>query len=164
MPNHSGKQKEWTYIRLLRKKTIKICHARIVFATLGGLMCKKKMMNTKEEQFTAIIQKHERTIYTVCYMFSNNADEVDDLYQEILMRLWKGFDGFEGKSDIRTWIYRVSLNYCINFSNRKKREHERLDLSISTDTDHKMEKNLQVKQLYKRINALGLVDRSVILL
>ncbi len=121
-------------------------------------------MNTKEEQFTAIIQKHERTIYTVCYMFSNNADEVDDLYQEILMRLWKGFDGFEGKSDIRTWIYRVSLNYCINFSNRKKREHERLDLSISTDTDHKMEKNLQVKQLYKRINALGLVDRSVILL
>lgn len=53
-------------------------------------------MNTKEEQFTAIIQKHERTIYTVCYMFSNNTDEVDDLYQEILIRLWKGFDAFEG--------------------------------------------------------------------
>ena len=37
-------------------------------------------------------------------------------------------------------------------------------MGISTDSDHKMEKNLQVKQLYKRINALGLVDRSVILL
>lgn len=86
-------------------------------------------MNTKEEKFTAIIQKHERTIYTVCYMFSNNTDEVDDLYQEILIRLWKGFDAFEGKSDIRTWIYRVSLNYCINFSNRKKHERERLDLA-----------------------------------
>lgn len=59
-------------------------------------------MNTKEQQFTAIIQQHKRTIYTVCYMFSNNADEVGDLYQEILLRLWKGFDAFEGKSDIRT--------------------------------------------------------------
>lgn len=83
-------------------------------------------MDTKEQQFTAIIRQHERTIYTVCYMFSNDADEVDDLYQEILVRLWRGFDSFEGKSDIKTWIYRVSLNYCINFNNKKKKERERL--------------------------------------
>ena len=75
-------------------------------------------MDTKEQQFTNIIKEHERTIYTVCYMFSEDTDEVNDLYQEILVRLWQGFDGFEGRSDIRTWIYRVSLNYCINFSNR----------------------------------------------
>lgn len=121
-------------------------------------------MNTKEQQFTAIIQQHKRTIYTVCYMFSNNADEVDDLYQEILLRLWKGFDAFEGKSDIRTWIYRVSLNYCINFNNRRKRKHEQQDFDIGTGPDSRDERILQVKQLYKRINALGLVDRSVILL
>ena len=122
-------------------------------------------MNAKEQQFTNIIKEHERTIYTVCYMFSSDSDEVNDLYQDILVRLWQGFDAFEGKSDIRTWIYRVSLNYCINFSNRQKKQRERLNL----DTDflsegRSMEKNLQIKQLYKRINTLGLVDRSVVLL
>ena len=80
-------------------------------------------MNTKEQQFTAIIQQHKRTIYTVCYMFSNNADEVDDLYQEILLRLWKGFDAFEGKSDIRTWsmflsVATLALLYCV-YNNKK---------------------------------------------
>ena len=88
-------------------------------------------MNAKEQQFTNIIREHERTIYTVCYMFSSNTDEVNDLYQDILVRLWQGFDAFEGKSDIRTWIYRVSLNYCINFSNRQKKQRERLDLGTN---------------------------------
>ena len=45
-----------------------------------------KKMNTKEQQFTEIIQEHERTIYTVCYMFSEKADEVNDLYQ----KFWSG--------------------------------------------------------------------------
>ena len=121
-------------------------------------------MNTKEQQFTEIIQEHERTIYTVCYMFSDKVDEVNDLYQEILVRLWRGFDSFEGKSDIRTWIYRVSLNYCINFNNRQKKERERLNLGIDLYANNNLEKNLQIKQLYKRINTLGLIDRSVILL
>lgn len=80
-------------------------------------------MNTKEQQFTAIIQQHKRTIYTVCYMFSNNAYEVDDLYQEILLRLWKGFDAFEGKSDIRTWsmflsVATLALLDCV-YNNKK---------------------------------------------
>ena len=122
-------------------------------------------MNTKEQQFTDIIKKHERTIYTVCYMFSDDKDEVNDLYQDILVRLWQGFDAFEGKSDIKTWIYRVSLNYCINFSHKQQRQRERLNLGSSLPADgSSLERNLQIKQLYKRINALGLVDRSVVLL
>ncbi len=122
-------------------------------------------MDTKEQQFTDIIKKHERTIYTVCHMFSDDKDEVNDLYQDILVRLWQGFDAFEGKSDIKTWIYRVSLNYCINFSHKQKRQRERLSFGGGLPADgSSLERNLQVKQLYKRINALGLVDRSVVLL
>ena len=122
-------------------------------------------MNTKEQQFTDIIKKHERTIYTVCHMFSDGKDEVNDLYQDILVRLWQGFDAFEGKSDIKTWIYRVSLNYCINFSHKQKRQRERLSFGGGLPADgSSLERNLQIKQLYKRINALGLVDRSVVLL
>lgn len=122
-------------------------------------------MNSKEQQFMNIIREHEQTIYTVCYMFSKEEEEVNDLYQDILVRLWKGFETFEGKSDIRTWIYRVSLNYCINFSNRQKKQRECLNLDTGYLSEgSNLEKNLQIKQLYKRINMLGLIDRSVVLL
>lgn len=126
------------------------------------------MNKDKEQQFIGIINEFKRMIYTVCYMFSSDTDDVNDLYQEIIVKLWNGFDSFEEKSNIKTWIYRVSLNYCINFSNHKKKEKEHLESFIKTDdnsTDEKaIEKSLQLKQLYKRINSLGLVDRSVILL
>ena len=122
-------------------------------------------METKEQRFSRVVEEYKRTIYTVCYMFSKDEDEVNDLFQEILIRLWQGFDSFEGKSDIKTWIYRVSLNYCINYDKKQKRAGDRvgLDMDIKPYEDN-YEKSLQVKRLYKRINALGLADRSVILL
>ena len=122
-------------------------------------------METKEQRFSRVVEEYKRTIYTVCYMFSKDEDEVNDLFQEILIRLWQGFDSFEGKSDIKTWIYRISLNYCLNFDKKQKRAGNRvsLDMDVKPYEDN-YEKSLQVKHLYKRINALGLVDRSVILL
>ena len=122
-------------------------------------------MNTKEQRFSKLVKEHEQTIYAVCYMFSHDAEDVDDLHQEILLRLWQGYDGFEGRSDIKTWIYRVALNYCINFSDKRKREQTRRTTARESDTsDSDLEKQMQIKQLYQRINKLGLVDRSVILL
>ncbi|MBO4731133.1 MAG: sigma-70 family RNA polymerase sigma factor, partial [Bacteroidaceae bacterium] len=61
---------------------------------------------TLEQQFTQTVKEHKSTIYTVCYMFSKDVDEVNDLFQEVLVNLWKGFDQFEHRSDIKTWIYR----------------------------------------------------------
>ena len=78
-------------------------------------------METKEQRFSRIVEEYKRTIYTVCYMFSKDEDEVNALFQEILIRLWQGFDSFEGKSDIKTWIYRVSLNFCLNYDKKQKR-------------------------------------------
>lgn len=122
-------------------------------------------METKKEDFTRIILESKSTIYTVCYMFSTNKEEIDDLFQDILVRLWNGFDSFKGKSDIKTWIYRVSLNCCLD-SQRKKAHHiETVPLNLSVDpfegTD---DKALQTRQLYSRINKLGLMDRGIILL
>ena len=68
-------------------------------------------MENKEQAFTQLVREHKSTIYSVCYMFSKDTDEIDDLFQEILIRLWKGYDSFRAESDVRTWIYRVP-GYC----------------------------------------------------
>lgn len=76
-------------------------------------------MKEKEKEFEQIVREHKNTIYTVCFMFSKDTDEVNDLFQETLINLWRGFENFRGDSSVKTWIWRVSLNTCIS-SERKK--------------------------------------------
>lgn len=122
-------------------------------------------MNCKETDFTKIVREHKSTIYTVCYMFSKDQEEVNDLFQEILINLWKGFDDFRGDSKIETWIWRVSLNTCISDDRKKKRRGERVSLDMAsdlyTDTDNDSK---QIQQLYARINKLEIMDRAIVLL
>ena len=67
-------------------------------------------MNEIELEFTKLVREYRETIYTVCYFFSDNPTEVEDLFQEVLVNLWKGFAKFRGDSSPKTWIWRVSLN------------------------------------------------------
>ena len=118
-----------------------------------------------ELEFAQTVREHKSTIYTVCYMFSNNPDEVADLFQEILINLWKGFPQFRGDSNIKTWIYRVSLNTCISSERKKIRKVETLpltmDINLFSDSD---DDTKQVQMLRNRINKLGPFDRAIVLL
>ena len=77
--------------------------------------------------------------------------------------MWKGFRSFRGESSVSTWVWRISLNTCINTRKRRKLETIPLDVNINAYEDVD-EEGLQVRQLYDRINRLGLVDRSIILM
>ena len=97
-------------------------------------------------------------------MFSKDQDEVDDLFQEVLIKLWQGFDKFEGRSSLRTWIYKVSLNTCISIDRKKKSRPtktilEGVDLFDDSDTD-----NRQLDMLHGRITQLPPFDRAIVLL
>ncbi len=118
-----------------------------------------------EERFVQIVREHRQTIYTVCYMFAKEKEEVDDLFQETLINLWKGFDKFRNESKLSTWVWRVALNTCISADRKKKARGVTVPLSVDInlycDTD---EKSLQIQLLHKRIGRLGLIDRAIILL
>lgn len=121
-------------------------------------------MNTDEQQFSQLVRENKSTIYTVCYMFSNNQDEVADLFQEVLIKLWKGYSTFESRSDIKTWIYRVALNTCISIDRKNKRRSKNqlsMDINLFADKDAKTE---QVSMLHRRINRLQPLDRAIVLL
>ena len=122
-------------------------------------------MNVLEQQFAQTVKEHKSTIYTVCYMFSQDADEVNDLFQEVLVNIWKGFDNFEHRSDIKTWIYRIALNTCISIDRKKKRRSAEvrltMDINLFEDRD---EDTKQVDMLHKRISKLQPFDRAIVLL
>ena len=122
-------------------------------------------MNNLENDFARVVREHKGTIYTVCYMFSVDEDEVADLFQDILINLWKGFEGFRGDSSVRTWVYRVSLNTCISADRKKKRRGETVPLSMDINLfEDSGEDVKQIRMLQSRISRLGPFDRAIVLL
>lgn len=120
--------------------------------------------SNKEQQFTSLVRESKNTIYTVCYMFSKDENEVSDLFQEILVNLWRGFDSFEGRSNVRTWIYRVSLNTCISVD-RKNKRHRTVPLTMGANLFEDNDADTrQVQMLRQRISRLGPFDRAIVLL
>lgn len=121
-------------------------------------------MKALEAEFAQIVKENRSTIYTVCYMFSKDPDEVGDLFQETLINLWQGFASFKGKSEVSTWIWRVSLNTCISSERKKKlRRTEPLSMELNV-FDSRDEDNRQIQMLHSRIHRLQPFDRAIVLL
>lgn len=122
-------------------------------------------MDSLEIDFARIVKEYKSTIYMVCYMFSKDEDEMADLFQDILVNLWKGFPRFRGDSSPKTWIYRVSLNTCISVERKKKRKGETVPLDMNINLfDDTAEDMKQVRMLQDRISRLGPFDRAIVLL
>lgn len=112
-----------------------------------------------------MVREHKSTIYTVCYMFSNDEDEVSDLFQETLINLWKGYESFRHESKLSTWIYRVAMNTCISADRKKRKQGTKvplsMDINLYNDEDHETK---QVRQLHERIQRLDLIDRALVMM
>lgn len=118
-----------------------------------------------EQAFEKMVREHRGTIYTVCYMFSTDKDEVADLFQEILINLWRGSDSFRGDSALNSWIWKIALNTCITCDRKKKRGLQTEPLSMNIDLfDDSSEDTRQIGLLRERIGKLGPFDRAIVLL
>ena len=102
--------------------------------------------NPIEQEFLSVIREYERVIYKVCYLYTNPNAPLNDLYQDVILNLWKAYPKFRRECKMSTWIYRIALNTCISFFRKEKNVPEML------------------RQLYQMINQLGQLDKSIILL
>ncbi|PUZ26437.1 RNA polymerase subunit sigma-70 [Chitinophaga parva] len=103
----------------------------------------------------------------VCNMYCSNPEDKEDLFQDIVLQLWRAYGSFNGGSRMSTWIYRVALNTAITRLRKtsKRERYEGLDeqvLEIAA-TDNK-EENEQVLQMYAAIKKLSAVDRAITIL
>lgn len=122
-------------------------------------------IKAEEQAFTDLVQEHKGTIYTVCYMFSKDVDEVSDLFQEILVNIWRGMGSFRGDSSVRTWIWRISFNTCVSFERKKSRRLKPIPLTMDINLFDDSEEELrQIQLLQRRIRNLGPFDRAIVLL
>jgi RNA polymerase sigma factor (sigma-70 family) len=120
-----------------------------------------------EDEFIQLIQDNQGLIYKITTIYTRDAEEQRDLYQEIVYQTWKSFDQFKKASKPSTWLYRVGMNTAITHLNRSKKRVlavplEGLGFDFVEELDPAKEE--QIRQLYAGIRRLGLLDRGIVFL
>lgn len=123
-------------------------------------------MTEQEERFTKLVREYKNTVYTVCMMFAEYPDETDDLVQESLINLWRGF---KPADDVcKSWVWRDTMNSCITIDRKKKRKNSS-ECPLTADMESVMNsdetnRNANVRLLYDRIHQLNPFDRAIVML
>jgi RNA polymerase sigma-70 factor (ECF subfamily) len=85
------------------------------------------------DAFDVIVERHRRSVYQVCYRFVNNHEDASDLSQEAFVRAWRGLKNFQGQAALSTWLYRITVNVCLNRVKVKKPDTEPLEIDRFAD-------------------------------
>lgn len=118
-----------------------------------------------EQLFVQTINQNQGILHKVCRIYCRNQDDHNDLFQEIVLQLWKAFPSFRNESKITTWMYRIGLNTAISGLRKKKiatTELKNISFQIEDKSKETIEEDLQ--QLYKAIEHLSDVEKSIVLL
>lgn len=125
--------------------------------------------NNTNEQFLDVFEKNIGIIIKISRVYTKNAQDREDLINDIALELWKSFKNFNGNSKISTWIYRVALNTSMNYNRKRKK-----DTIISSLNDFKRietfpwlieQDDSSVSEiLYQCIDELNEINKAIILL
>jgi len=125
----------------------------------------------KEEKFNQIVAENNERIKRICRYYNSNAHDQKDMFQEVLINIWKSLDNFRGDSTINTWIYRIAINTSLSYTGKA---YKNMKLMVSADTQNLStiidEENLKAKliqekyleSLQKELNILSVIDKSLI--
>ena len=119
------------------------------------------------QQFIRLVETHKGIIVKICSIYARRSDEKDDLFQEIVVQLWKAWPNFEGRSQFSTWLYRIALNTAISGLRKRKTDlvlMDQLEMPDAVDPGLDLAKEEQLKTLYMAIRELPEIDRAVVML
>lgn len=125
-------------------------------------------MKVDKQEFVNLINTHQGIIHKVCGMYRQAGTERVDLFQEIVLQLWKGYPSFKGEAKITTWMYRVALNTAISQFRKAKRKPQVEELSEYAfqlpDQPIDYEKKEKSEFLRQAIQQLSGIEKAIIML
>ena len=104
-----------------------------------------------EKAFEQLMAKYEQAVFNTIYRYTGNTEDVEDLAQEIFIKVWKNAVKFKGKAKFSTWLYRIAVNHCLDYRKKHKQKPVSLDRitdkgktpeSLQISTDHDQERNV----------------------
>lgn len=121
-----------------------------------------------QSAFVALVHEHRALLHKVCNLYCSSIHDRQDLFQEIIIQLWRSYPGFRGEAKFSTWLYRIALNTAISDLRRQKRrvalaDPENLPAELQ-DIQYAKEKEEQLQQLYAAIGQLTEVEKALVML
>jgi RNA polymerase sigma factor (sigma-70 family) len=121
-----------------------------------------------EKEFLQIITENQGIIHKVCSIYCDLEEDRRDLFQEILVQLWKSYPSFRSESKFTTWMYRVALNTAITSFKKDKRQPDKSGVSFENlqlaEEMYDTRTEDQIKLLNTAVSQLTGVEKSIILL
>ena len=129
-------------------------------------------MTDREKLFLELVQENDARVWRICRVYARVTDEQEDLYQDILVQLWRSLPSFRGGSKASTWLYRVALNTALGFRRRQSvrketpltESHEELHADHRPGPVQKMEAAQRRDRLHAAIDRLEDLDKALITL
>ena len=128
-------------------------------------------MKDKENIFLNIINSNQNRIYRIIWSFTSSKSDAEDLYQAVLLKVWNSIEKFKYESKTSTWIYKVVMNTCIDFSRKEEKEYAILrnqidTLNIDAEIDIELEyiESEKLIILHRCIQSLSTIERTLITL
>ena len=87
----------------------------------------------KEQKFNQIVAENSELIRRICRYYNDNIHDQEDMYQEVLINIWKSLDKFRGDSKLSTYIYRIAVNVSITYASKSFKQSK---LYVSADTEN----------------------------
>jgi RNA polymerase sigma-70 factor, ECF subfamily len=120
-----------------------------------------------EKEFLQLITTHKALIYKICHTYERDEGLRNDLFQEIILNLWKAFPRYEAKAKWTTWAYKIGLNVAIT---QRRKQHisttalaDDFEKALS-DTPYDGTVEERLKALYQAIAQLNAAEKALILL
>ena len=121
-----------------------------------------------EKEFERQIQEHELLLHKICRIYAYTDADRQDLFQEIVIRLWKAWPNFKGNSKLSTWLYRVAINTAISGLRKKKDFIQQYEPAAMPEpaNEHpgEYDEEERLKQLYHAIEKLNAVEKAIVML
>ncbi len=123
-----------------------------------------------KSQIVDIIHEHRALIYKVAMMYAKNREEVDDVFQEVSIQIFKNIKSFKENCLLSTWIYRIAINTSISWLRKEKKFNNKVEIDIANNFSVESpffiedEKREAIAELYRAIEHLSAVDKTLTLL
>jgi len=121
-----------------------------------------------QEAFIGLVNEHRGILYKVCRLYCFTEPDRQDLFQEIVIQLWRSYPSFRGEAKFSTWLYRIALNTAISGLRKQRRlitptDPDRLPTELQ-DIQYSAEKEEQLQLLYAAIEKLTEVEKALTML
>lgn len=128
------------------------------------------MKKEKENIFLSALEQNQEKLFRICSIYSKQDEDAKDLFQEVLVHVWRSMGTFKGDSAIETWMFRIALNVCLRFKskyNKNQNRFIRLDsITIANfgSAENKEEENDKLNRLRKCVKKLNESDKAIVAL